>query len=433
MNKRFLHFVMGILLALPSLAQEEDVTSYIQNAGFDQDLTFQADGSMKTIVDQSTTLSDRSIAGIAADGSRYALVNPSTPKQRSDGRTFEATNGFIGVIDGWEVVYPNDDVKNSKKCEWMYFGSVPYSLGTTTIPISDDGNTYLTVPDKPEGFSGNDNMGMLYLRAGWGNSCSYKQIVSLPCAKYRLEYWTININEYSTATATDLTNITCRHDVFKDETGTGLSSKQWTKHSFEFTPIAEFTIEFGFKSNGNAGSGANPIVCLDGIKLYKIGEADPLELAQSDLIYIAEQLRSKAEEVEGLGLLTVSEELLTAANQAEAKQDGTLAEMTAEYQNATTVLNNASAAVATIDNINLVILQMDNYISNTDFPGKADFQSVRNSIEGYLTTGSIAQLLGAVAEAQQAKKDYMFSQIPSAKSPADYTGFIAHPWFIDNS
>ena len=42
--KKLLLLFMGALLAMPTMAQEEDVTHYIQNAGFDEDLTFQADG-----------------------------------------------------------------------------------------------------------------------------------------------------------------------------------------------------------------------------------------------------------------------------------------------------------------------------------------------------------------------------------------------------
>ena len=44
--------------------------------------------------------------------------------------------------------------------EWVYFGSVPYDLGPTAIPIADDGSTFLVVPDRstlrraqtPQGF-----------------------------------------------------------------------------------------------------------------------------------------------------------------------------------------------------------------------------------------------------------------------------------------
>ncbi len=147
---------------MASFAQEEDVTYYIQNAGFDEDLTWQADGSKKDIVDRSTKLSNRSLAGVAADGSLYALVNPSTPNKRmvEPESTLEATNGFIGVIEGWTTDLPAD-----KKCEWVYFGTVPYDLGETAVPVADDGDSYLSVPAKPEPYNFEENKGMLYLRA----------------------------------------------------------------------------------------------------------------------------------------------------------------------------------------------------------------------------------------------------------------------------
>ena len=85
--KKILLLVGGVFFALSSFAQEEDVTYLIKNAGFEEDLTWQADGAKKAIVDQSTVLSNRSLAGVAADGSLYALVNPSTPNHRGDGRT----------------------------------------------------------------------------------------------------------------------------------------------------------------------------------------------------------------------------------------------------------------------------------------------------------------------------------------------------------
>ena len=54
MKKIFTLALSAMLLGASSVfAQEEDVTSYIANPGFDEDLTFQADGSYKEIVDKS--------------------------------------------------------------------------------------------------------------------------------------------------------------------------------------------------------------------------------------------------------------------------------------------------------------------------------------------------------------------------------------------
>ena len=422
---------MGIMVSMTSMAQEEDVTSYIKNAGFDEDLTWQADGSKKEIVDQSTVLSNRSIAGLAADGSRYALVNPSTPNKRKvePERTLEATNGFIGVIDGWEVVYPNDDVANSKKCEWLYFGNVPYALGETAIPVADDGDTYLTVPEKPADIAGDDNVGMLYLRAGWTNACSYKQVVNLPCAKYRLEYWTININTNSTAQAEDLSKITCRRDVFKDETGTGLSSTEWVKHEFEFTPTSEFTIEFGFKA-ANAGSGANPIVCLDGIKLYKIGEADRGQLLMSDLIDIQNDLTTLQEQANGLGyygLVNEMDEYIAYIDDEMPTDDDALEAFLKKVKED---YNGFVAALELIPEVESAIAQVDRILTTTDYPGKAALQAMYDKLLDYKNKGTKKDLEGAKAEATAAILAYVKSQEASEASPANYTYFVLNPWFI---
>ena len=232
--KKILLFALVAMIGMPVLAQEEiDVTEYIANAGFDEDLTWQVDGSKKEIVDQSNILSNRSIAGIAADNSVYALVNPSTPNKRSDGRTLEATNGFIGQVKGWE----NVNNQTFPKCEWVYFGTIPYDLKSQAIPIADDGSTYLEVPARPAVASGEDNIGFAYLRAGWGGRAVYKQTVKLPCAQYRLEYWAININPNGT-NGKNLSKVTCRRDVWEDETG--FSDQEWTLHTIEFNPTTDF-------------------------------------------------------------------------------------------------------------------------------------------------------------------------------------------------
>ena len=284
MKKALLLMTLGVFAAMPMSAQmEEDMTHYIANAGFDEDLTWNVDGSKKGEKVRETTLSERSIAYVTEDGSLYATVNPSTPKSRGDGRTFEATNGFVGQIKGWEWVTP----RTNDGCEWVYFGTFPYDLAEQAIPIADDGAGYITVPERPEDFDG--GTGYLYLRAGWNGTFSYKQEVRLPCAVYRLQYWTININPNTTGSATDLTKITCRRDVFQEEGGEALNSTEWTYHEFEFTPVDKFTMEFGIKVSNN-NSNTTPWMVIDGIKLYKIGDADPAEVLRSDLYYYTDEV-----------------------------------------------------------------------------------------------------------------------------------------------
>ena len=185
--KKFLLFALAAMIGMPMMAQDavgDDVTKYVINAGFDEDLTFQEDGTMKEAVSTTTSLSGRSWAYIAADSTVYARPKTTSSQNRPDGRKMEAVNGFKGRVQGWTLESSGD----FPSCEWTYFGSVPYDLKNQAVPIADDGTTYLEVPARPTEFDG--GKGFVYLRAGWGNSAIYKQVVKLPCAKYRLEYWT---------------------------------------------------------------------------------------------------------------------------------------------------------------------------------------------------------------------------------------------------
>ena len=259
--KKHLLLALEMMLTLAISAQEvEDVTYLIANPGFDEDLTFQVNGAMKEIISTDNSLSDRSWVYVAVDSSVYAKPKTTSGQSRPDGRKLEATNGFIGRIQGWTV----ETNQTFPKCEWVYFGSIPYDLQSKVIPIADDGSTYLEVPQRPEAVEG-DNVGFVYFRAGWGGRATYKQEINLPCARYILTYWAINLNPNATK-GTNLSKVTCRKDVFKDETG--FNDTQWTQHTIEFTSTDDVTIEFGFESNG--GSGSNPFLCIDNIQLYRI-------------------------------------------------------------------------------------------------------------------------------------------------------------------
>ena len=410
-----------------SLQAQEDVTHYIQNAGFDQDLTWQSDGSKKEIID-TKTLSERSIAGIAADSSVYATVNPSTPKQRSDGRTLDATNGFIGRIQGWELETNQD----FPKCEWVYFGSLPYALGTTAIPVADDGTTYITVPEKPAEFTGADNLGFAYMRAGWGGRAIYKQTVKLPCAKYRLEYWAVNLNPNGT-NGKNLSKVTCRKDTWNDETG--FSDTEWTKHSIEFTPTAEFSMQFGFESSG--GSGSNPFLCLDGIKLYKIGEADRVELLSSDINDLAEECANLASTATGAGYDGLASYLTDYAMEMEDFITDDADEMEAALKVLNARMVEIRAAIDEMTKIDAILAKMDNLLKTTNFAGKDAFDAAYQKVLGYKQNEPeegadvVALILGAVEEANAAIVAYYLSQDASEANPADYTIFVQHPWFIN--
>ena len=404
-----------------------DMTAYILNAGFDEDLTWQADGSKKTIIDQSIVLSNRSIAAIAADSTVYATVNPEISNRRPDGRTYDATNGFIGRIKGWTI----ETNQEYPKCEWVYFGSLPYALEGEAIPIADDGNSYITVPAKPEAAAGDDNVGFVYMRAGWNNRAVYKQTVELPCATYRLEYWSINLNPSGT-NGKNLSKITCRNDVWLDETG--FSSAEWTKHEIEFTPTAEFTMEFGFESSG--GSASNPFLCIDGIKLYKIGEADQEVLQRQDLEVIIAQIEDQIGIVGEAGLAGVVSELEGAAAvalEAYDNYDLTAEEMEQTLKNCRTTLEQSAMALAQVNSITSMIEKMERVAETTDYPGKQTFEQSISQMSESLWSGTSEQILPLYRFGKEALLAYYQSQQATADSPADYTYLITHPWFIDEA
>ena len=434
MKKLLLMLLGGVLFATPTFAQEEeDVTKYIANAGFDEDLTFQANGAMKDIVKNDESLSDRSWAYIAADSTVYAKPKSTSSQQRKDGRSkLDAVNGFIGRVAGWQIetnqVFP--------KCEWVYFGTVPYALDPQAVPIADDGDTYLLVPAKPADFDTEDNTGFAYLRAGWGGRAVYKQVVKLPCAKYRLEYWAININPNG-KNGKNLSKVTCRKDVFADETG--FSDTEWTLHQIEFTPTSEFTIEFGFESSG--GSNSNPFLCIDGIKLYKIGDADPLEILEADLNDAADECGLLASDAANAGFNSLSALLSDYSMEIVDFTGGDQETMEAGLKEANAKIAEYKKVLAEAENINAVLAKMDKLLQTTNFKGKAEFEATymrllnlkENDNPDALPENLVEQMLNIVAEGNQAIKDYYMTQEGSVENPADFTIFIQNPWFINTA
>ena len=431
MKKALLLMTLGVFAAMPMSAQrEEDMTHYIANAGFDEDLTWNVDGSKKGEKVRETTLSDRSIAYVTEDGSLYATVNPSTPKSRDDGRTFEATNGFVGQIKGWDWVTP----RTNDGCEWVYFGTFPYDLEEQAIPIADDGAGYITVPERPEDFDG--GTGYLYLRAGWNGTFSYKQEVRLPCAVYRLEYWTININPNTSGSATDLTKITCRRDVFQEEGGEALNSTEWTYHEFEFTPVDKFTMEFGIQVSNN-NSNTTPWMVIDGIKLYKIEDADPAEVLRSDLYYYTDEvLANLPDSLMGIdneffyGLVEEAESL-----QREYLYDGDDTALLQESINKLKGLYDSMIEAAeTARRVEAQYLKALTLLDVTDYPGKAEFSAYCENIRKLLyETGTVETITAAEAELKEAMNKYYFSQPADMENPANYSFLVPSPWFCQES
>ena len=419
--RKLLLFAMGAMVSMTSFAQD-DVTNLIQNAGFDEDLTWNADGTKKGEIVGTQQLSDRSIAAWTADSTVYATVNPTTPKTRPDGRTLEATNGFKARIKGW-TLETNGDFPG---CEWTYFGSLPYALADESIPVADDGSTYITVPAKPEDYNTDDNTGFVYMRAGWGGKAIYKQTVHLPCAKYRLEYWSININPNGT-NGKNLSKVTCRNDVWEDEIG--FSASEWTLHTIEFIPTAEFTIELGFESSG--GSNSNPFLCVDGIKLYKIDDAERAEVFASELY----DLSGKAT---GNGIASLATYFSEYVFEVEDMLDEDDSEATVQKIEAR--MKEFKQALEAAIELQAMLTKMDNILKTTNYPGKDALNAAYIKLGEYLNPSKfdakvdyVALIMGAKEEAKEAIKAYYLSQVDVAtpESPADLTVFVKNPWFIN--
>ena len=410
---------MGAMLAFPSFAQEgEDVTHLIANPGFDEDLTFQVDGSMKEIVSTNSSLSDRSWAYIAVDSSVYAKPKTTSGQSRPDGRKLEATNGFIGRINGWTI----ETNQTFPKCEWVYFGSIPYDLKAQAIPIADDGTTYLEVPQRPGAVEG-ENVGFAYLRAGWGGKATYKQVVNLPCAKYILTYWAINLNKSAT-NGTNLSKVTCRKDVFKDETG--FNDTEWTMHTIEFTPTTDFTMEFGFESAG--GSGSNPFLCIDGIKLFKVGEADVEELLKSDIFDYTREVQDSAFTLTG----EVATYFLDAALELEDMCDGAspeeLQQLLVDAKNLKEKLLQAQKDMASLMGM---IDEANKIIETTNYPGLYEFREAINKYTMLLEEGGPDEIAQALVDFQKDITTYYMSQEATIDNPANFTHLVQNPWFVN--
>ena len=414
---------------LSTFAQEEDVTSYIANAGFDEDLTFQSDGTMKEAISTDYTFSDRSWAYVAADSTVYARPKSTSSQNRPDGRKMEAVNGFFGQIQGWtmgdksytgKLYYPY----GTDAAEWVYFGSIPYDLKEQAIPIADDGTTYLTVPEKPAADNGEDNKAFIYLRAGWGGTATYKQVVKLPCAVYRLEYWAININPKATNGA-NLSRVVCRKDEFKDETG--FNDQEWTKHEIEFTPTAEFTIEFGFKSEG--GSGNNPFLCIDGIKLYRIGEANEEQLLTADLTDAEKAITDIVDTIPALepfaGVIDQVFGWCEEAEDADGK-DAILAAIQ-DLKNKRDLLVGFLDVIDEYQALESKILAIAE--SGNLYPGYDALNAKYEEVSEATETDGIEDFTAKVEELKEALRQYYFSQEVSPENPGDYTFLVSSPYF----
>ncbi len=418
--KKVLLMSLAMFLGVNAYAQEEDVTHLIKNAGFDSGLTFTDEGQPVNETTATGATTGRSRFVKSTDGSIYAV---QTDGKGSNIIGAPSWYGFLGNIEGWEV--PAEYATETP--EWKYFGALPYSLKTDYLAIGDGHPAgAINAPEsKPEGNDTDDNTGFLYLRAGWGGACAYKQVVNLPCAQYRLEYWTINTNANSTAEATNLSEVVCRKDVFKDTEG--LSSTTWTKHEIEFTPVDEFSIQFGYKSAGS-NSNSNPWLIIDGIKLYKIGEATEEEIIASDLSSLEAEMYELMESAGEYGGLT--EEINDAVIEIDdCIASGDLATMKAGYEKYNALKEQIAAVVESLPATIAFYNKAEEALA-LDYPGASALQEVLAKWDDVINSGYSAAIAAYAEELNQAYRDYMFSQVASEASPADYTFLIANPLFV---
>lgn len=434
MKKTLLFLSLAAIASVSLHAQtEEDVTRFIQNPGFDQDITWNVDGTTKTIVGQEN-LSTRSQAWYAADNTVYAHATGTGGKTRPDGLTTSAWNGFIGHIQGWEIVSNKNVVPpyttGNSFPEWVYFGSVPYGISATAIPISDDSNGFLAPAAKPAEDSGDDNKAALYLRGGWGASAAYKQTVSLPCAQYRLDYWVYNANYANSSSNTGVQNlcqISYRNEVVKDEDG--FNAQNWTLHSIEFTPISDFTIQFGFVASG--GSNSNPFIFIDGIRLYKIGEADPADILLSDLDVLNDSIMTimeSASELGADGLVAQMEGGMEISDNL--SQNNTPEEIQAGINQIRDLIAQGKAALAAAAKVQTLLAKAEALAAATSYAGIDAFQAAIADASSTIAEGNSDAIVALEQTLKDAITAYNFSQEASVDAPADYTFLVTNPWFV---
>lgn len=417
--KKVLLMSLAAAFSFTAFAQEEDVTHLITNAGFDEGLTFTDEGKPTSETTLTGEKSDRSRFLKSANGDYYA--------EPTDGKGYNVAGdlswyGFLGAPKGWTV--PEEYA--TTKPEWKYYGAFPYSLKEGYLGMGEGKPAgSITVPTKPATDDTDDNLGFLYMRAGWGGAVAYQQTVSLPCAKYRLEYWTINLNSSSTGEATDLTKVICRKDEFSDPTG--LSATEWTKHDFEFTPTSDFTLQFGYKAD-NVNSNKNPWVVIDGVKLYKVGEASEEEIYTSDLNVLTEELYGMLDEYGEYSGLTgqidkATEEIDDAIGSGEVENmKSTLAAVTALRDSIIMAAGLVPSITASYNKATAA--------AEKAYPGLADLQTVLTKFDQTINSGTWADIVAYATELKQAYITYMMSQVASADAPADYTFLVQSPLFV---
>jgi hypothetical protein len=195
-------------------------------------------------------------------------------------------------------------------------------------------------------------------------------------------------------------------------------------------------MQFGYEA-ANAGSGGQPIVALDGIKLYKIGEADRAELLQADLLDMEDELATLAENAALAGLNALSSKLYDLTNEIDAVVGGDEEEMSAMYTSTQPLLAEIEKAIAAAPELAAAIAKLEALAASTNYPGKSDLEAAITRIKGYqddetsdLTVAQLVEkILNVNKETSAVILAYMMTQEASQDNPADFTMLIQSPWF----
>ena len=193
-------------------------------------------------------------------------------------------------------------------------------------------------------------------------------------------------------------------------------------------------MEFGFESEG--GSGSNPFLCIDGIKLYKIGEADEFEVLQSEAYdyydeanalaadSLAEFTQVYADVQDSLYvLLNTVDEIVSEGTDVKAL-DKACAQLKASVAYVKELIAAAKVAQLQLAYVERVIN------ASLGLPGDNDLNAffMEHDIES-ITAADLTDFATLVAAAMEA---YWLSQEPSREEPANYAYLIQNSWFCDN-
>lgn len=395
MKKTFLSLAAALMLLTSAHAQTGvDVTSkYLTNAGFDEDI------SMTT-------------AGSAAKGTE-------------DGSAWTANSagsydGFIAQVSGWTAL------SKSTAPKWLYMGILPYDYESTSK---------WKTPLRPTEVNYTDNKGTLLLKAGWGGTVGYRQKVMLPAGHYRLTYYVINTVASTTASkATNNFSIQCGKDKFAD--ADVFKNTEWTKREFNLTSLDSvgadsLTITLGFRSVSSAGSGGNPSLFVDDIRLYKLDNVTRQEELVDAINALLRGCNSLLATLPYDGLLEELQTAVDAASDNLSSEDTTVLNTT--YENLNTTYLAVSGAVSNMTTINALLAQIEKLLNNTAYPGADKLDGVKAAAQEKQYSGKSADIEALITTLNDAIKAYNLSQTATVDAPADYTFLVQHPWFVNTS